>query len=80
MVRFGIFVSAIAKALHERPTNATMDFGKEADMLAVENNSTDIHCLTHPNHEVIPITDGTYQCTGCLSNEVVRELELEETW
>jgi len=47
-------------------------------MLTMENNSTDIRCLTHPNHLVIPITDGTYQCTGCLSNEVVRELELEE--
>lgn len=42
----------------------------------MDNNSLDIRCLTHPNHIVIPITDGTYQCTGCLSNDVCRDLEL----
>lgn len=47
-------------------------------MLTMENNSTDITCVTHPNHIVIPITDGTYQCVGCLSNEVVRDLELAD--
>lgn len=44
-------------------------------MLTLENNSLDIRCTEHPNHEVIAITDGTYQCTGCLANDVHRAFE-----